>query len=75
MTELIDLLQSSAPKAKRVPLELDFIVAAALALVVFYFIKRAIAKFFPKIDEQLENFAPLVGSMIVFALTIYLFNL
>lgn len=73
--EILDLLRSSTPKAKRTPLELDFIVAIALALVVFYFVKRGIAKVLPNIDEQLENFIPIIAAMGVFALVLYLFNM
>ena len=73
--DIFDLLRSSTPKAKRIPLEFDFIIAIALALVVFYFVKRGISKIFPNVDEQLENFIPIIAAMGVFALVIYLFNL
>lgn len=69
------LMRTSTPKAKRTPLELDFIIAAGLALVAFYLVKRAIAKFFPNMDEQLENFIPMLATIGVFALVLYLFNL
>ena len=71
----ITWLNSSAPKAHRVPLELDFIIAAVLALAVFYFVKRAIIKLFPEVDEQAQNIITIIPAIGVFALVLYLFNL
>lgn len=73
--DIFNILLSSTPKAKRTPLELDFIIAIALALAAFYFASRAMEKFFPNADAEIKKVVVIVATVGVLALVMFLFNL
>ncbi|MBQ2824182.1 MAG: hypothetical protein IJF18_06365 [Oscillospiraceae bacterium] len=72
---IVTFLATSTPKAKRTPLSLDFIIAAVLAIAVFYFACRLIEKFMPNAEQEVKNVVAIVPTIGVFALVLFLANL